>query len=104
MSDGEHYKHLKSLLEVEKYLSEDLDFKFRTILANFRCSSHDLMIEKGRHNGIDRMYRFCPICLKRSVFVIEDEYHFVMVCPEYEQIRYEYFPQYMLTNISYNIL
>ena len=67
-----------------------------------------MMIEKGRHNDIDRMYRFCPICLKRSVFVIENEYHFVMVCPEYEQLRYEYFPQYMLTNISlikfYNFL
>ena len=31
-----------------------------------------------------------------------------MVCPEYEQLRYEYFPQYMLTNVSvikfYNFL
>ena len=41
MSKGEHYKHFKSLLEVEKYLSVDLDFKFRKVLANFRCSSHD---------------------------------------------------------------
>ena len=64
MSKGEYCKHVKSLLEVEKYLSVDLDFKFRKVLANFRCSSHDLMIEKGRHNGIDRIYRFCPICLK----------------------------------------
>ena len=46
MSKGEHYKHFKSFLEVEKYLSVDLDFKFRKVLANFRCSSHDLMIEK----------------------------------------------------------
>ena len=80
MSKGEHYKHFKSLLEVEKYLSIDLDFKFKKVLSNFRCSSHDLMIEKGRHNSIDRMYRFCPICLKKKrVFVIEDEDHFVMV-------------------------
>ena len=96
---SKNYKQVKSLLEMEKHLS--VDFKFRKVLANFICSSHDLKIEKGRHNGIDIMYRFCSICLKRSVFVIEDKYHFVMVCPDYEQLRYEYFPQYMLTNVSF---
>ena len=40
--------------------------------------------------------------------MIEDEYHFVMVCAKYEELTYEYFPQYMLTNVSvikfYNFL
>ena len=64
---SKNYKQVKSLLEMEKHLSVDLDFKFRKVLANFRCSSHDLMIEKGRHNGIDIMYRFCSICLNLDV-------------------------------------
>ena len=48
-STAEHYKHFKSLLEVEKYLTLDLCFKLRQALAKFRCSSHSLTIEKGRH-------------------------------------------------------
>ena len=60
------------------------------------------MIEKGRHLGIDRNYRNCPICLKRNVYVIEDEFHFMMVCPEYEPLRYELFPYEAYSNISLN--
>ena len=43
------------MLDVEKYLSLDIPYKFRNALAKFRCSAHSLMIEKGRHSGIDRM-------------------------------------------------
>ena len=49
-----NYKHFSSLLDVEKYLFLDLSFKFRNALAKFRCLSHSLMIEKGRHMGLDR--------------------------------------------------
>ena len=97
---AEHYKHFKSLLEVEKYLTLDLCFKFRQALAKFRCSSHNLMIEKGRHLDLDRIFRNCPFCLKRNIYTIEDEYHFLMVCPQYEDIRYIYFPENMLNYVT----
>ena len=97
---AEHYKHFKSLLEVEKYLILDLCFKFRQALAKFRCSSHNLMIEKGRHLDLDRIFRNCPFCLKRNIYTIEDEYHFLMVCPQYEDIRYIYFPENMLNYVT----
>ena len=45
-------------------------------------------IEKGRHRDIDRLLRkcrFCPNC-------IEDEYHFLLVCKQYEDLRYDYLP------------
>ena len=51
---------------------------------------------------IDRIYRNCQLCLKRNVYSIEDEYHFLMVCPYYEDIRYKYFPDSMLENVSLN--
>ena len=60
------------------------------------------MIEKGRHLGIDRNFRNCRICLKRNVNVAEDEFHFMMVCPEYKSLRYELFPHETLSNISLN--
>lgn len=53
-----HYKHYKVILEVECYLKIDLPFLYRKVLANFRCSSHSLMIEMGRHQNIDRCFRF----------------------------------------------
>lgn len=99
---AEHYKHFKSMLDVEKYLCLDLPFKFRNALAKFRCSSHCLMIEKGRHMGLDRSYRNCPLCIKRNAYTLEDEYHFLMVCPEYEDIRYNLFPENMMENVSLN--
>ena len=53
-----HYKHFKTNLDVEKYLSIDLNFESRKTLANFRFCSHNLLIEKGRHLNIEREYRF----------------------------------------------
>ena len=102
MSKGEHYKNYKSLLDVETYLSIDISYKYRRVLANFRCSAHELMIEKGRHLCIDRNFRNCPICLKRNVYVIEDEFHFMMVCPEYEHLRYDFFLYEAFSNLSLN--
>ena len=58
-SKADHYKYFETQLDVEKYLFIDLSYVCRKTLANFRCSSHKLQIEKGRHNDIDREYRFC---------------------------------------------
>ena len=34
------------------------------------------MIEKGRHNNIDRYLRYCPLCFIANVKAVEDEVHF----------------------------
>ena len=102
LSKAEHYKNYKILLNVEKYLSINISYKYRRVLAHFRCSVHELMIEKGRHLAIDRNFINCPICLKRNVYVIEDGFHFIMVCPEYEPWRYELFPYETISNIALN--
>ena len=67
-----HYKRLKSLLTPELYLNTDISYVLKKTLSNFRCSSHDLMIEKGRHLSIDRNFRFCQICEKQNIYIIED--------------------------------
>ena len=54
MSKAEHYKNYETLLDVETYLSIDISYKYKRVLSNFRCSAHELMIEKGRHLGYDR--------------------------------------------------
>ena len=54
-------------------------------------SSHKLNIEIGRHNNIDRQDRKCIIC---NLNDIEDEFHFVLVCPDYINLRNAYIPKY----------
>ena len=62
------------------------------------------MIEKGRHQHIDRNIRFCPLCLKRNVYVVEDEFRFVCVCPPYNDIRNIYFKLEWKTNLITDML
>ena len=46
---AEQYKLFKSLLETDRYLNIDMNYKFRRILSRFKCSDHTLLIETGRH-------------------------------------------------------
>ena len=88
---ADHYKYFKTNLNVETYLTINLNYVCRKTLANFRCASHSLLIEKGRHVDTNKEFRFCPFCLSRNVFTVEDEFHFFMVCPIYMDLREKYF-------------
>ena len=69
-------------------LTLDMTLKFRHNLARFRCSSHKLGIEIGRHSGIDRENRICLYCFnKYRLRIIEDEYHVFFSCSKYRNIR-----------------
>ena len=87
----DHYKHYKTLLNPERYLSINLPYPWKKCLANFRCSGHMLMIEKGRHLTIVRELRYCPLCLRTGSRVTEDEYHFLLTCPAYNELILEHF-------------
>ena len=50
-------------------------------------SSHSLSIKTGRYHHIDRNNRICSLC---NMNMLEDEYHFVLVCPFYSTIRDKY--------------
>jgi len=90
-SKADTYRGFKSLLNVERYLCIDMSLKLKQVLARFRCSSHKLQIEKGRHTGIDRSLRFCPLCQKDQISVVESEFHFLLECKSYQAIRDKYF-------------
>ena len=70
-SKATNYKHFKSNLDVEKYLSNDLNFVSWKTLANFRCSGHNHLIEKGRHLNIEREYKFCRLVLKEMYLLLK---------------------------------
>ena len=55
------------------------------------------MIESGRHNGIARENRKCPICNTND---LEDEFHFILICPIYNELRTMYIKRYYINNPS----
>ena len=85
------YSEFKSLLNSEKYLKVVKNYFIRKQLAKLRTSNHDLMIEKGRYQGIEVANRTCEQCDMQRV---EDEYHFLLECPKYDDLGREYLPRY----------
>ena len=80
-----NYILFKSNFETDAYFSV-LDVKrFRYALLCFRCF-HQVMIEKERYLGIDRDQRLCFKCK----YDIEDEFHFIIICPHYKENRTRY--------------
>ena len=56
------YNTFKSLLTPEEYLSVVNSYFIRRQFTKFRVSDHLLIIEKGRHNGLDRDDGKCRCC------------------------------------------
>ena len=68
---------------LEKYLTVvDFDF-FRRALCKLRVSDHDLRIESGRFENLTRNERICQLC---DLQLVEDEFHFCLICQAYTKI------------------
>ena len=91
------YKEVKRTFEMSSYLIKMQNRKFRNALAKLRLSSHSLNIETGRHRNIDRSNRKCSAC---NLNDIEDEFHFTLICPAYENLRKQYIDKYFYTRPS----
>ena len=97
------FKSLKdSGIYREEYLYKVTIRKYRAGLAKLRCSSHDLRIEKGRHKSEPVAERVCRLCFKADEqHVLEDEYHFLMCCPQYADLREKYLPDWVQQSNTY---
>ena len=91
------YKYFKTEFVFEKYLNL-LPERLRVPLSKLRLSAHCLRIETGRYGRarIDRNQRLCVLCNSD----IEDEYHFVIKCPTYNDIRRKYISTAYIRNPS----
>ena len=74
---------LKDDLACKNYLLSVSNIANRTALTKFRLSNHNLMIEKGRYENMQLCDRSCPFCPDQ----IEDEFHFLVKCPIYTELR-----------------
>ena len=50
-----------------------------------------LAVEEGRAQGLEFEDRICKVCGSTE---IEDEYHFVCICPLYQNLRSTYLPRW----------
>ena len=87
-------------LHVIKYLNV-LPSNLFVHLARLRLSSHNLRVESGRYTSqrIDYEQRYCNFCHAKD---IEDEYHFVLICPVYSKIRTKFIKPYYRVKPSVN--
>ena len=74
----------KNDIQFEKYL-DILPINKRATSSCLRLSSHKLLIETGRYanRSLQRNERKCTFCDMND---LEDEYHFVLVCPVYADL------------------
>ena len=76
------YREFKSIFMFEKYLKHVSNPSDRSNLARFRTSSHKLRIEYGRYT-VPKTPIAERLCTQCSLNAVEDECHFLMICPKY---------------------
>jgi hypothetical protein len=91
------YSHIKNSIGCEEYLSKIENIQERISFSKLRLSNHPLMIEKGRHEKIERKFRFCPFCPEK----VEDEIHFLLECKCFMKLRNELFEKICQKNTSF---
>ena len=93
------YLHLVSSFEMAPYLDLLYNRTFRTCLSKIRLSSHKLRIESGRYgpNRSPRNERLCQFCNEPE---IEDEFHFILVCKVFQDLRVKFIKTFYRTRPS----
>ena len=81
------YILFKESFGFENYLN--IEDKYRIPLTKYRCGSHSLPISDRRYNAIDER-NICPLCNLDT----GDEFHYILVCPAFENKRKLYIPSY----------
>jgi len=92
------YKECKHVFGYEKYL-DILPRGLRFYFCRLRLSVHPLRMQTGRYDRprTEPEDRYCLCCDLRD---LEDEYHFVCICPCYMAIRKKYLRKDLYDNPS----
>ena len=85
------YSRIKHSFELEPYLDIIKERKYKIASSKVCLSSHNLEIEKGRYRNIPRLERKCKFC---QMNVVENEFHFLLACPVYNDLRRKYLKPY----------
>ena len=100
LSDNRLYKHIaldKEEIGMSFYLNEIKDKYLRTAVTKFLLGSHYFMVERGKWvlPKMDFLDRLCNTC-----HVVEDEYHIVIECKRFDELRKKYLPLKLIDSPS----
>jgi hypothetical protein len=84
------YGSFKSLLQPEKYLTDITITKFRNVFVRLRLGILDINGNK-RYSAVPNVCPFCPS--------VENEIHFLLHCPVYQDLRVKYILKYYTDNV-----
>ena len=84
------YNQFKQSFRREPYLSLDIPYRLRKHLAKFRTTSVNFEIEIGRRHGLPKEDRLCKLCGESNIMAIGDEYHVLLECAAYSDVRKTY--------------
>ena len=86
MTDFRYIDNLKTLACVEPYIMLNLNRYIRYTLTRFRFGVSDIKVHRSRFKlyNVDELK--CPLCLT----AVENEVHFVLCCPAFEDLRHEF--------------
>jgi hypothetical protein len=90
------YRKFKSDIMVESYIFID-NRKRRSLIAQIRLGILPLNIETGRFKNQPVEERICQMCENN---LVEDEVHFILNCPAYEDIRIQLYNS--ITYVNFN--
>ena len=94
------YRQCKTLTGVKPYFMLNLNRHIRCdmILTRFRTGVSYIKVHRSRfkvYNGDDLK---CPLCLSD----VDNEAHFVLCCPAFDDLRYEFIePKYLITHVNF---
>ena len=80
------YRQFKTLTGLEPYLMLNLNRHIRYTLTRFRFGVSDIKVHRSRfklHNADELK---CLLCLS----AVDNEVHFVLYCPAFDDLRYEF--------------
>ena len=81
------YSLFKNEMKTEEYILSNIPKCKQSLLCQLRIGILPLEIETGRYTRKKVEDRICKLCK----LDIEDEIHFVCVCPKLQTIRYKYY-------------
>lgn len=93
-SKGISYRLFVDNFEMQHYLLSNISTKNKILLCKFRTSNHKLPIETGRWSNIPKSDRICTLCFED----IGDEFHYIMVCKCFDEVRKQYIPNFYRNN------
>ena len=96
------YRLYNTSVQTEHYISCQLPQTTRCTMALFRSGALPLAVETVRYSRPQILNeRLCKFCNTNSV---ENEIHFLMLCPLYSDIRYELFQKALEIINNFNIM